>query len=268
MKTKAPTFLAWLILTSLSSTPLWSYVYLYNQSPPIIWAPGIVTLQLKVDNSAVLSDGTTRATTILAAAQSWNVQISSLQLSLPIAAVGLGSDGNSVNEIFFADSVYDSELDSSTLAITTVWTSGGTQHIESDVIFNTAYSWDSYRGRLRVNGVQDIRRVALHELGHVLGLDHPDDYFALYLPTIMVRTVSNTDTLQIDDITGAQSLYGVPGGGSPVNDNFANALTISGGGSSGTDRSNLGASKEPGEPNHGGNVGGRSIWWKRGAYHF
>jgi hypothetical protein len=46
----------------------------------------------------------------------------------------------------------------------------------------------------------------------------------------------------------------------PINDNFSSATKISG--SSGTTTgSNVGATKETGEPNHGGNVGGASIWY-------
>jgi hypothetical protein len=46
-----------------------------------------------------------------------------------------------------------------------------------------------------------------------------------------------------------------------VNDMFANAITISG--SSGqTTGSNVGATKESGEPSHAGNPGGASVWWK------
>jgi Calcineurin-like phosphoesterase len=47
----------------------------------------------------------------------------------------------------------------------------------------------------------------------------------------------------------------------PANDNFANAQVISG--TSGTATgSNVGATKESGEPNHAGNSGGASIWYR------
>jgi len=47
----------------------------------------------------------------------------------------------------------------------------------------------------------------------------------------------------------------------PPNDMFASAITISG--TSGqTTGSNVGATKESGEPSHAGNSGGASVWWK------
>ena len=46
----------------------------------------------------------------------------------------------------------------------------------------------------------------------------------------------------------------------PANDAFANAQTVTGGTGTATG-TNTGASKESGEPNHGGNTGGRSIWY-------
>lgn len=45
-----------------------------------------------------------------------------------------------------------------------------------------------------------------------------------------------------------------------INDNFANATVISGSSITVTG-SNVGATKEAGEPNHGGNSGGKSIWY-------
>jgi len=41
-------------------------------------------------------------------------------------------------------------------------------------VFNNRRTWDSYRGALRSRS-EDFRRVAIHEFGHVLGLDHPDE---------------------------------------------------------------------------------------------
>src|SRR5439155_10714369 len=45
-----------------------------------------------------------------------------------------------------------------------------------------------------------------------------------------------------------------------TNDLFANRTTITGPSITLT-ASNVGATKEAGEPNHGGNAGGKSVWW-------
>jgi len=45
-----------------------------------------------------------------------------------------------------------------------------------------------------------------------------------------------------------------------ANDNFANRVAVPAGGGTVTG-SNATATKETGEPNHGGNAGGRSVWW-------
>src|SRR5215213_971842 len=60
-------------------------------------------------------------------------------------------------------------------------------------------------------------------------------------------------------LTGAWMVPSVSA--APVNDNYANAILVSG--ASGTVMtSNVGATKEPGEPNLGLNRGGASIWYK------
>src|SRR5438876_5883457 len=46
----------------------------------------------------------------------------------------------------------------------------------------------------------------------------------------------------------------------PPNDTFANRITLSGANITIT-ASNIGATIEPGEPQHAGELGGRSVWW-------
>jgi hypothetical protein len=55
-----------------------------------------------------------------------------------------------------------------------------------------------------------------------------------------------------------QQVVAAPTG--PANDRFANRLTLTGSAVTATG-SNVGATKEAGEPIHGGNVGGKSVWW-------
>jgi subtilisin family serine protease len=66
-------------------------------------------------------------------------------------------------------------------------------------------------------------------------------------------------TLDINGITRLLSLT-VTGGGDS-NDDFADAATISGTAATVTG-SNLGATRETDEPDHGGNSGGSSVWWR------
>ena len=83
---------------------------------------------------------------------------------------------------------------------------------EADVIVNQAFQFDSYRGPLKAGDpdtrVYDIHRLFLHEFGHVLGLDHPDDYLQKVV-AIMNSVISDLDSLATDDINGAISLYGL-----------------------------------------------------------
>jgi predicted phage tail protein len=52
----------------------------------------------------------------------------------------------------------------------------------------------------------DFRRVALHEFGHVLGLNHPDQA-GQTVSSVMRSNTGDIDRLQPDDIAGVQALY-------------------------------------------------------------
>lgn len=180
------------------------------------WPDGTVTMHLQLTYpSSSLTDGsgsfTASAESALAA---WNQSMTRVQFRVVRDSSALKGDGNGVNNVFFAGDIYGMAFESSTLAVTTNWRRRGTR-TEGDVIFNTgAGTWDSYGGSLR-RGSNEFHRVALHEFGHVLGLDHPDEN-GQAVSAIMNSHVSNLDHLTDDDIAGARTLYGPtePGGGS------------------------------------------------------
>ena len=143
------------------------------------------------------------------------------------------SEGDGVNSIQFSSTVYGDKFGESVLAITLIDRTGSETN-ETDVLFNTANGFNSFRGTAYSNYVIgfDLHRIALHELGHVLGLDHPDED-GQTVDAIMNAFVSELYTLQPDDIAGAVALYGAPPNAPPPTGN-AQILQISTRGSVGT----------------------------------
>jgi predicted Zn-dependent protease len=92
----------------------------------------------------------------------------------------------------------------STLAVTFYQTRGGGALTHAGIIFNQNKTFSVYDGRMQDFAI-DIQRVATHEFGHVLGLDHEMDSS---IPAIMAPSVSNVDRPTADDIAGVASIYG------------------------------------------------------------
>lgn len=88
--------------------------------------------------------------------------------------------------------------------------------LAAPVFINANVLWNAYDGPIRFDvstgtpvPVYDIRRVLLHELGHVLGLAHPDEAVPPQrVVAIMNSRVSGIDRLQADDVDGYFAIYG------------------------------------------------------------
>jgi hypothetical protein len=118
---------------------------------------------------------------------------------------------NGPNGVAFGTTDCGSSFGQNTLAVTTYTQTARSLpvfFIHAGIVFNSNVAFSSYNGPLRTN--PDFRRVALHELGHVLGLDHELDPS---IPAIMAPNVSGLYQLQPDDIAGVQALYGAPAAG-------------------------------------------------------
>ncbi len=239
-----------LLANLLAVAAAWGFAYITNSSTglPVKWPEPGFPLRIMLGTGP---DGIDYNAAAQAAAQDWNAVIGGTQFQVTIAT-GTASQQNRVNELVFAANIFGQEFDANTIAVTTTFRIGNSR-TEGDIIFNSARNWDA----------SDLRRVALHVLGHALGLDHPDEAgqsFPAPLPIMNSRITSN-DKLTPDDITGAQNLYGPPG--TPANDNLANASIIALTTNAATVTGyNTNATKQAGEPNHANNLGGRSIWWR------
>ena len=116
-----------------------------------------------------------------------------------------------MNGVDFTADVCGSEFGENTLAVTLTSTRaqilGPPRLEEVDIVINQNNTLDIFDGNLVQYGRQfdgiDFRRIALHELGHALGLDHEVSNLA-----IMAPTVDNLDRLTSDDIAGVNTLYG------------------------------------------------------------
>jgi hypothetical protein len=160
-----------------------------------------------------LADGSTNWNAVVENALAlWNEQMDRMQFSWTVAASGTpASEGDGVNSMQFSADIYGDDFDSNTLAVTLI-NSAGSQTVETDVLFNTAYRFNSYRAVYAIfNGISyfDLHRIALHEIGHVLGLDHPDEA-GQTVTALMNSNVSELFNLQADDIAGAVALYSAP----------------------------------------------------------
>ncbi len=199
---------AWWLRDSLA------YVQIIDKSSGagIFWPTSQATLNLRVGcppNRNLSAWGPCWDDAAQDAAAQWNAAGAQFTFriqspSRPAAPSCDRSDG--INTVVWEDTICGVAFDNDALAVTKSWFRSTGELVDSDVLFNTAYSWTTYAGPWR-SGLHDFHRVALHEFGHVLGLDHPDEY-GQSVNAIMNSRSDNIDRLQADDINGIKAIYG------------------------------------------------------------
>lgn len=143
------------------------------------------------------------------AAATWNAETSvdvfGLQVDGEVDALGIGLYMNGVNEVAFGPIA-----EPGVIAVTYVWgIFGGPPHerylAEWDMKFNNAdFTWSL----IGAPGDMDFHNIAQHEMGHALGLGHPDNSCTeetMYAYADLGETKKRD--LHTGDIAGAVDLY-------------------------------------------------------------
>ncbi len=120
---------------------------------------------------------------------------------------GLGS-GNAVAWLDFSSGFCGGQAETALAITRSSWIVG---LVSTDVLFNTAYTWTDQPRECSIYSPFNLSSVAIHELGHALGLGHEDSKLA----TMNSIYHANDRRIHADDQEGIRNLY--PGGPTAVN---------------------------------------------------
>lgn len=168
------------------------------------WKDGDVSVYTSISGTS--PSGTSWSQSAKEAASKWAEPVNGLQISYPSGSshpcagyVSAFPEDGGKNATDFYDNACGDPFGTDVIAVT-LSQNFGSLFNESDIVFNSAEAWDVYDGTQRSQ--LDFRRVAVHEFGHFIGLDHEESASAIMAP--FIGNIFNPTT---DDINGAKSLY-------------------------------------------------------------
>ena len=176
------------------------YVLLNSRRPNGAY---VFDVGLSLSGGTVSPSGPTWDAAFTQAAGSWNAAsaLVDLQVNTGVAHDSCVTD-DGIDTAQFTPDVCGTGFGSTELAIARrIFSAGGGYTIDGAILFKDSVNWDVYAGALK-SGQSDFRRVAVHELGHLLGLDHES-----VATSIMNPTISDLELPQPDDVDGLVALY-------------------------------------------------------------
>ena len=169
------------------------------------WNPLPVSYVINPLNPQGLSEGFVTST-ISASAESWDSATSS---ELFNNAYGVNYSAQYGVQNFQNALVFGDYPDSGVIGVTSVWyTRVGKRLVEFDMLLNTDFTW----GDADLNSsVMDLKNIAVHELGHSVGLGDIYSTSCLSVTMYGYSTEGETSkrTLETADIAGLQKMYGI-----------------------------------------------------------
>ncbi|MEZ6125088.1 MAG: matrixin family metalloprotease [Planctomycetaceae bacterium] len=149
------------------------------------------------DSFSGLADENVWQNTLSSALDTWLRELGSLSTVVPDQGLPLGTSGDDFGDSRFGDiRVAATELDSSVAAFAIPCNDTVSGTWAGDVLFNSDYSWQS---------LDEVFSIALHEFGHVLGLDHSSDPESV----MFAHTGNQVMAPSAQDIADLHQLFGI-----------------------------------------------------------
>jgi hypothetical protein len=191
------------------SAQVQAYVF---YDPPAVWPDGTIPIDLEYLSAPIpplMDERTSWKAVAESALATWNLYVKRVQFTVNTKSPKLPDYPDGISQALFATNVFGQAFNPGVLG-TTYTRRIGMTYTEADTVFNMSVPWNSYRGDLQFTAkgevLNDLLRVATHEFGHSLGLDHPDTHGQVVV-ALMNSLQSNLESLAPDDIAGVQALY-------------------------------------------------------------